>query len=179
MTLRSALAGLFWHPVELLVKRWNWKAAVSSSLIRATIFFFTNLTAGWHAAAGAMLTEYLYRGLTSGFYGAMTQHLSAVEPEWQAATSAMILLPVASHSLEFVVHYLRHTPNLKVSVLASMGFTVISTLFNFYAMRRGTMVVGANAPTAMEDLRAMPGVVGGFLAALPLWAWRSLRSVSS
>jgi hypothetical protein len=176
MTLAQALTDLVKRPGELLIRRWNWKAAFSSSIIRALIFFFANVTAGWRAAVGAMVAEYVYRALTSGFYGAITQHISEAEPEWQAAIAAMILLPLSSHSLEFLMHWLRHTPHLKTSIISSMTFTVFSTLFNFYAMRRGTMVVGENSASAMEDIRALPRIIGGFLAVVPLWAWRSVRS---
>ncbi|MGA2716464.1 MAG: hypothetical protein ABSG41_25495 [Bryobacteraceae bacterium] len=177
MTLYTALVQLITRPVDLLVRRWNWKSAASSSLVRAMIFFFANLTAGWRAALGAMAAEYCYRALTSGFYGAMTQHLSLVEPEWQGAIAAMLLLPLSSHSMEFVVHWLRHTPHLGTSIVSSLCFTAISTLFNTYAMRRGLMVVGKNGASIAEDLRAMPRVIAGFLAFLPLLAWRSIRVI--
>jgi hypothetical protein len=179
MTLATAGWELITRPSDLLIRRWNWKAAVSSSIIRAMIFFFANLTAGWRAAMGAMLAEYIYRAISSGFYGAMTQQFSQVEPEWQAALGTMVILPVCSHSVEFVLHYFRHTPHLRTSIIASMCFTFISTLFSFYAMRRGTMVVGANSVSLIEDFRAMPRIIGGFLAVLPLWAWRSLRSLAA
>jgi hypothetical protein len=162
--------------VDLVVRRWNWKAALTSSIVRGMIFFGANLGAGWHAALGAMGTEYLYRAITSGFYGAITQHLDEVEPEWEGALCAMIFLPLASHSLEFFIHWLRGTPNLKTSIVASLCFTAVSTLFNSYAMRRGTMVVGTGSRSIREDMRAMPRIVAGFVAAIPLWAWRSLRS---
>ena len=118
-------------------------------------------TSGWRAAAGAMLAEYCNRAVTSGFYGAVTQHISEAEPEWQAAVCAMIVLPLSSHSLEFLVHWLRHTPHLKASIVASMSFTVISTLFNFYAMRRGTMIVGDTAASFADDMRAMNEAIDG------------------
>src|SRR5579871_2499994 len=105
MTLGRALLDFVTRPVDLLVRQWNLKAAFSSSVVRAMIFFFANVTAGWRAALGAMAAEYLFRGITSGFYGAMTQHFSRVEPEWQAAAGAMVLLPVVSHSLEFALHW--------------------------------------------------------------------------
>src|ERR1700760_4012205 len=104
MTLNTALRGLISRPYELLIRRWNWKAAFFSSLIRALIFFCANLKSGLRVAAGAMLAEYAYRALTSGFYGAITQALGEIEPEWQAFLSAMVLLPACSHSLEFAVH---------------------------------------------------------------------------
>lgn len=167
------------RPVDLLLYRWNWKAAASSSLIRRAIFFFANLQSGWRAALGAMAAEYLFRTLTSGFYGAITQQLSEVEPEWHGALCAMILLPVFSHSLELLVHCLRHTPNLKTSISASVIFTIFSTQFNCYAMRRGAMVVGSRSRSIGADLRAMPRLIAAFVAAGPLWAWRCLRSLAT
>jgi hypothetical protein len=178
MTLKEALYSLATRPasaVALLVRRWNWKAAFFSSLIRGIIFLLANLRSGWHAALGAMAVEWTYRAITSGFYGAMTQALGETEPEWQGAVAAMILLPLSSHSLELLVHWLRHTPHLKASIISSVSFTVISTLFNFYAMRRGAMVVGKNCGTLAQDMRAMPRMIGGFLAVIPLWVARSLR----
>lgn len=176
MTLAEALRGLVKSPGELLVRRWNWKAAVTSSVIRGIIFFAANLKSGLGAAAGAMIAEYAYRGMTSGFYGAITQQFGEIEPEWQGAVAAAVVLPVLSHSLELTVHWLRHTPHLKVSIISSVTFTVFSTLFNVYAMKRGALTVGSSSRSLGEDLRAMPRMIGGFIAALPLIAWRSLRS---
>jgi hypothetical protein len=176
MTINEALHRLVSKPVDLIYRRWNWKAAFFSSLIRGIIFLLANLTAGWRAAVAAMLAEWLFRAATSGFYGAITQVLGEVEPEWHGAVAASVLLPVVSHSLEFILHWLRHTPHLKTSIIASMSFTIVSTLFNVYAMRRGTMTVGENAPSLGQDLRAIPGVICGFVAVFPLWIWRTLRS---
>src|ERR1700722_1650162 len=54
-TVSAVFGGMLRHPIRELILRWNWKSALLSSLLRATIFFFTNLVAGWHAALGAML----------------------------------------------------------------------------------------------------------------------------
>jgi len=160
------------EPFECLVRRWNWKSAVFSSIIRATIFFCMNLKAGKHAAAAAMLTELSYRLVTSGFYGALTQAFSDAEPPWAAALTVMFLLPLCQHSIELTVHLLRGTPRLLPSMIASVIFTGISTLFNLYAMRRGVLVVGDGARPVGTDLRAIPATVAGFLAAGPLALFR-------
>lgn len=175
LTLRAALSRLVHEPGEYLVRRWNWKSALTSSLTRGLIFLFANLTAGWRAAVGAMTAEWIFRALTSGFYGSITQTMGEVEPAWQGSAMAMILLPVISHSMEFGVHYLRGTARLKTSIFASIVFTVISTLFNVYAMRRGAMVVGAGTQSFAADMKCMPRVIGGFLAAVPRLVVRSLR----
>ena len=121
MTPGDALRGLLLHPVDTLVRRWNWKSALFSSMVRGFIFLFANLRSGWKAAAGAMLAEGVYRAATSGFYGAMTEALSEAEPEAQAALVAMIVQPVSSHSLEFLVHWLRGTPHLRTSIMRRNG----------------------------------------------------------
>ena len=161
------LLRLFTHPSKYLVRRWNWKAALFSSTLRAFIFFFSNLTAGWRAASGAMLAEFLYRALTAGFYGAITQAFREAEPPWLAMLVATIFLPVFSHSLELCVHLLRGTPKLFTSIVASVAFTVLSTLFMLYAMRRGSFVVGSEARSLSHDCRQIPRILGGFLWAGP------------
>ena len=146
-----------------------------SSTTRSILFFFANLTAGWHAATGAMLAEFLFRATTAGFYGALTQNFRKVAPAWQAGIAVMVLLPLSSHSLEFTLHWLRHTPKLGTSIITSVIFTAISTLFNWYAMRKGAMVVGGDSQSIARDMRAMPKIIGQFCAALPVYLWRQLR----
>jgi len=175
ITLTEAFGRLLRCPGETLVRKWNWKSAVFSSSTRAILFFCTNLTAGWRAATGAMLAELLFRVTTAGFYGALTQNFRKVAPAWQAGITVMILLPLSSHSLEFTLHWLRHTPKLATSIVTSIIFTAISTLFNWYAMRKGAMVVGSESGTIGQDMRAMPRIIGQFCAALPLYCWRQFR----
>src|SRR5712664_337139 len=99
-TVGDVFSGILRHPIHKLIRRWNWKAALLSSLLRATIFFFTNLIAGWHAALGAMLAELVFRSITSGFYRAITESFSLARPEWAATAAAMVALPLLAHSLE-------------------------------------------------------------------------------
>jgi hypothetical protein len=176
VTVFGVLRQLCQTPGELLVRKWNWKSAVFSSLIRAGIFFFCNLTAGLHAAEGAMLAELVYRGVTSGFYGALTQAFRQAVPVWKASAAVMVLLPLSSHSIEFAVHLARHTPHLRSSIISSVCFTCISTLFNLYAMRRGVLVTGPGGGSVGSDLRRIPGLIAGFVAAGPLALYRSLTN---
>jgi hypothetical protein len=180
MTIWEILDDLRKHPGTLLVRRWNWKSAAFSSTLRAGIFFATNLGAGLAAATGAMEAEFFYRALTAGFYGALTQAFRSAEPAWAACAVVMIALPLASHSIELAVHLLRGTPRILESLTASACFTAISTLFNLYAMRRGALVVGAGAGTVGSDLRRMPRLIGGFIAAGPLVLYKtfSIKNVS-
>ena len=166
-TVAGVLVELVRDPGRYLVSRWNWKSALMSSLVRATIFFFTNLVAGWHAALGAMLAELILRSATSGFYGALTEAFASAQPSWAAIATAMVLLPCVSHSLEFLVHWLRHTPKLGLSIMTSVAFTAISTAFNLFAMQRGALIVGHGSRPLHEDLSRVPGLIGEFLLAGP------------
>src|SRR5690242_21161420 len=109
MSVLDVLRALCRHPGELLIRQWNWKSAILSSTFRAIIFLFANLAAGWHAAAGAMLAEFGYRGITSGFYGAITQAFRQAEPPWVAGAVTAVLLPLFSHSIELGLHLFRGT----------------------------------------------------------------------
>lgn len=171
----QVLRELLLHPVETIALRWNWKSALLSSSLRALIFFLANLPAGPHAACAALMTELAFRGAASGFYGALTEAFRFAEPEWAAALVVMFLLPLAGHSAEFAVHLLRGTMKLKVSIIASVCFTAVSTLFNLYAMRRGALVTGEGQQSLGSDLKQMPRLIGGFLISGPLAAWRLIE----
>lgn len=162
--------------------RWNWKSAIFSSLIRALIFFLCNLTAGWRAATGAMLAEFVYRAITAGFYGALTQLFRDVEPEWAASLTVIFLLPLVSHSVEIAVHALRGTPRLFTSIVTSVIFTMISTTFNQFAMRRCVLIVGQGSGSVWSDLRRIVPMIRSFLACGPVavfrWATRGIAGTA-
>jgi hypothetical protein len=166
-TVSGVFCGILRHPVRQLIRRWNWKSAVLSSVLRATIFFFTNLIAGWHAALGAMLAELAFRSVTSGFYGAITESFSSARPAWAATAVAMVALPFLAHSMEFVVHWVRGTPNLGLSIRTSVIFTALSTAFNLYAMRRGILVTSRNGKPLRHDLSQIPPLLVAFILAGP------------
>jgi hypothetical protein len=173
-TVLQVLRALVSHPIKTIGRRWNWKAAVLSAGIRGLIFFAANLAAGPHAALAALLTELTFRGVASGFYGALTEAFRFAEPAWAASLAAMILLPLTGHSLEFAVHLVRGTVKLRTSIIASVCFTAVSTLFNLYAMRHGALVTGDGQQTLSSDMKRMPRLIFGFLASGPLAGWRLL-----
>ena len=175
-TVAEALLSVVRDPAGRLIQRWNWKAALTSSLFRASLFFFVNLTAGPKAAVGALLTELVLRSVTSGFYGSLTEALREAQPGWLAGLTAALLMPLANHSVELLVHWLRGTPKLTNSILASVCFTMVSTLFTLYVMRRGALIVGEDRQSLAHDMRRMPRLVAGFLAAGPLALFRWCKS---
>jgi hypothetical protein len=166
-TVKNVLRDFVRDPRHHLLEKWNWKAALMSSVLRGAIFFSTNLVAGLHAAIGAMLAEFVLRSTTSGFYGTMTEAFASAEPPWAASATAMFLLPCMAHSVEFVVHWLRGTPELGAGIASSVVFTVLSTAFNLFAMRRGALTVGSGSRPLHEDLSRVPYLLWGFVSAGP------------
>lgn len=172
VALSTVLAGIARHPLQRLLQRWNWKSAIVSSLSRGLLFFCANLSAGHDAAVEALSTEIVFRLATSGFYGALTEAFRDVEPAWHGMAAAMVLLPTVAHGLEFGVHWQRGTAELTTSILASVAFTIVSTAFNVFAMRRGALVVGRGSEPLHRDLRRMPALVSSFAAAVATGLWR-------
>ena len=178
ITLGAALWRLARHPNKSLLKKWNWKSAILSTVLRSVLFFLTNLTAGLPAALAAMTTEWIYRGITAGFYGALTQALSEIEPPWAGVMAVLVLLPVANHSVEFLVHWIRGTNRLYTSIGASVALTALSSLFNYYAMRKGSFVVGEGRKALLHDLVQFPRLVAEFCVLPVRWVRRWRRKSS-
>jgi len=168
----QVIALLCRHPWRFVFSRWNYKSAVMSSSFRALLFLFKNLAAGPEAAVAAMSVEFVFRFATAGLYGALTQAFRHAEPARAATLAAMVLLPLMGHSLELAVHWLRGTPRLAASITASVVFTVLSTAFNLFAMRRGALIVGAGSRSLWHDLSRMPALLAAFL-----FSWRSRHSI--
>jgi hypothetical protein len=164
VSVGGVLRWIVLHPWHAVGRRWNYKAAVLSSIMRAALFCATNLSAGSDAALAAMTTEFCFRFATSGFYGAMTQAFRRVEPVHAGTVAAMVVLPSISHSLEFLVHWWRDTAVLGVSIVASILLTAFSTTFNLFAMRRGALIVGRDRRSLFSDLAAMPRLFAQFVA---------------
>ncbi len=167
------------HPFRSLVRKWNYKSAVMSSVVRGALFLVANLSAGLDAALAASAVEFAVRFCTAGFYGAITQAFGQAAPARQGALVAVICLPVLSHSLEAALHVWRGTPNLLASLGASVALTMASTAFNVFAMRRGVLIVGGcRAQTLGDDLRVLPVVIRDFAKVAVAAARRGLGAVA-
>lgn len=173
-TVGEALQSLFRHPIENLIRRWNWKSAVLSALTRGALFFFANLKAGLSAAVGAMTIEAMFYITVAGFYGAICQSFRRTRPAWLATMTMMVLMPAINHTLEFSVHWFGGTKKLTTGIIASIGFSMLSALFNLFAMRRGAFIVGEDRQTLLNDFRQLPRIIFDFLAAVPRALWRNV-----
>jgi hypothetical protein len=134
-------------------RAWNWKSALVSTLSRAAIFFVVNLPAGLAAATAAGQTEFVYRAIASGFYGALTEWFAGLGNTRATTLAALVVVPGVAHTVEFVIHWWAGTPVLGPAILASVAFSVVTTRLNLFAMRRGLLVVGPGCRSLPADVR--------------------------
>lgn len=161
------------------VPLWNWKSAVVSAVCRALIFLAVNLPAGLDAAVRAMVLEFVFRAGAAGFYGSLTEAFARRPASVRTTLAALVVVPGVAHTMELLVHYAGGTPMLLKSLAASVLFSLLTTLFNLHAMRRGALIAGSGARSLGDDLRAMPVLAASFAAsALAAVRGRSLRGPS-
>ncbi len=136
-------------------------------MLRAPIFLVATARRGWQVSLSALLTESVFCVLTAGFYGAFVQTLRDAEPEWLTLVFLTLILPAFFQCFEYLLHWSRGTPHLRLVEIASIVVSAISALFNWYAMRRGTLLVGGEGDKFGTDLRRLPILLFRFLAGGP------------
>jgi hypothetical protein len=151
----------------MLVGRFNWKTAATSAMLRAILFFCTNLRAGGQLALRATLVEATYAVCAMGIFGAVTQRIRNARPVWLTGMIVWLAIPGVLLSAQYFVHRAFGTPELRASMIASFCFAALGTGFNWFAMRRGAMITGAQRSSFAADLRALPNLVLDFVTALP------------
>ena len=164
----QVLGDLVRRPQRILLL-WNWKAAWLSIILRGPIFLAVTIRRGFGVAFATLLVECVYCMSTAGFYGAFVQTLRDAEPEWLTILFLTVVLPGIFQTLEFLMHLYRGTPHLRIAELISVAASAISALFNWYAMRRGVLLVGGEGGSFGSDLRRLPVLLLKFVAALPRW----------
>lgn len=168
----SALLQLLLHPYRTFILSWNWKTASLSAMMRAPIFLFSTLRSGWQAISVAVAVEAVYSAAISGCYGAFAQKLRRAHPLWLSGLLITVAAPAALLWLDYLAHFYTGTPNLRTGILASAIFAALSSLFNWYLMLHGNLLVGAEGRSFGVDLKQLPRRVLGFAAYLPAAGWR-------
>jgi hypothetical protein len=140
-----------------------------SVALRAPIFLAAAAQRGLRAALSAAGTELVVCMITAGFYGAITQSLRDAQPEWLTVLFLSVVVPAVFQVIEFVLHRLHGTPHLRIAEIVSIVISGTSSLFNWYAMRRGALLVGGEGATFASDLRRLPNLLATFATALPHW----------
>jgi hypothetical protein len=162
--VREVAGELIRHPVRNLLFQWNWKSALLSPAIRGGLILAANATARPAGALSALSIEVLYRSLTSGFCGTVVESFRLVEPYWAGQLTVLVAVPAVSDALDILIHRSLGTPKLGWSAAVSILWTVVSTAFNYFAMRRGAFIVGSGRRTILHDLAMVPALLIAFLS---------------
>jgi len=161
------------EPFKVLVVKWNWKAAVLSAAARAPVFLLTTLGHGWRRAGVAVLVETTFRISTAGLFAAAIQAFRNAQPVWAAVLIILVAIPLVSLVLDGLLHAAMGTPSLVAGLAVSILVSAVSSIFNWYVMCRGTLLIGQGASPFWSDLKAFPLLVVGFLLAPIRWVLRS------
>jgi hypothetical protein len=161
-----ALGDLVSHPLRILFL-WNWKSATLSIVLRVPIFIAASIRRGLKAMLAAVLVESFFCAVTAGFYGSLIQALRNAQPLWLTAVFLVVMVPGVFQVFEAYLHWSRGTPHWRVAEGVSVVVSAISSLFNWYAMRRGTFLVGQEGKRFGSDLRRFPMLLLSFFILLP------------
>jgi len=142
---------------------WNWKSAVLSVALRSPIFALAALRGGAHAAAIAGIVDAAFRLAMSGAIGALIQRLSLMRPTLPVTIVAALGVPVIAHTIEALVHWRAATLHWPDGLRVSITMSILSTLFNLYAMRHGAMIAGIGSRSLVDDVRRLPALLAGFV----------------
>ena len=172
-TLPAALLDIVRHPARNLLSGWNWKAALISVCIRATVFFMTNLRAGRGSAVRASLVEAGFAILAAGVLAAITQRIRHARPVWATGIAVWLGVPSSLLTVQSTVHHLAGTPHMKTGLIASFCMAAFGSGFNWYAQRRGVLITGPES--AGGDLKMLPGVLLDFVTSGPRALFKGSR----
>jgi hypothetical protein len=157
-----------------LFQLWNWKAAVFSVMMRAPVFAIVAIKRGPVVIVGVVLTEAAVCALNAGTYSAVVQVLRNRKPVWLVAAIVTVVLPVCGQVVEYFVHLWHGTPHTTAAVIISSVIGAISYLFNWYAMKQGTLLVGGEHSSLGADLKRIPMLLYNFFLLGPRWLGRRL-----
>lgn len=180
--LGEVLRSLASHPLQIIT-RWNWKAALIGACLRASFYFTVYQAAreNMRAALTAAGVELAFRFFTSGASGSLVQSFRHATPAWLATVVVTITLPLISHSVEYVTHYVQEVyfdgvlpgsqnNGRQWAFAFSVLFSALSAMFNLFAMRHGVLLVGAGKETRSlwSDFKKLPVLMWEFVIYLPL-----------
>jgi len=171
--LSTALLDLVRHPRTTLVASWSWKAATISALLRASLFFATNVRASTHKALHAALVEAVFAIFAAGLMGAISQQLRCANPVWATGIVVWLGMPGLMFFAQRAVHRSAGTPHTTIGLIASFCFAALASSFSWYAMRHGALLGGDIETTLVHDIEALPRIILNYILAIPRHISRS------
>ena len=117
----------------------------------------------------------MYSAAVSGCYGACVQKLRNARPLWASGLVILVILPAILLWCDYLLHWYTGMPNLKAGMISAAGLSFLSSLFNWYLMSRGSLLVGSGRRSFRSDLKHMPRMVIDFILWGPRSCYRLLR----
>jgi hypothetical protein len=173
-TISEAWINLLRNP-SLFIRYWNYKGAILSGMLRAPIFLITYLIGreSLRLAIAAALVQFAFRFLFAGVGGALIQGFRRVEPPWKALLTILMVVPLISHLVEFLLQFAfayatGTTDHTDEAIVRSICVSIISALFTLFIMRRNVMIVGeAESKSLLNDIARLPRLIFEFCAFIP------------
>ena len=165
-SFQATLIQLLRNPLAIVLL-WNWKAALLSMFLRGPIFLVASFRSGKEAVLLSLATELFFCAVTAGFYGAIVQAFRKAQPQWLTLLFITVILPAILQGFEFLLHWTRGTPHLRLAEMFSTAISAISAIFNWYVMSRHALLVGPEGARFKQDLARLPMLLLGFITALP------------
>ena len=135
-------------------------------------------------AFAAMGVQFVFRAVTGGTNGAIIQSFSKIEPAWHAVVTIPVVLTVFMHIGEWFIqagfdkYY--GTKGKTTAVLISILGSVISAVFNLFAMRRGILLVKDESQQSFwRDIKQMPWIVFELVSYPLVWTLKRSKRRSS
>ena len=172
LPLVQVLGNILRDPVSILWRRWNWKASALSIVFRAPVYVAASLRSGWRETFAALFVESACCACTAGFYGAFVQAIRNAQPAWFTGLVITLFLPALMQGVEYFVHWLRGTHHLHAVLLGSAAVSAVSSLFNWFAMKHGALLVAGEGASFRRDLGRLPLLAVSFAISGPRWIWR-------
>lgn len=169
-SFKVALIQLLRNPLTIVLL-WNWKAALLSMFLRGPIFLVASFRSGRDAVLLSLATELFFCAVTAGFYGAIVQALRKAQPQWLTLLFITVILPAILQGFEYLLHWARGTPHLRLAELVSTSVSAVSAIFNWYVMNRNALLIGPEGARFKQDLARLPMLLLSFITALPRY-WR-------
>ena len=157
-----------------MIVLWNWKSAILSIMLRVPVFAVAAARQGLEATAAAIVMEALVCGFNAGCCAAIVQVVRHRKQVWLTALFISVGLPALGQVIEYEVHAWRGTPHRTIAVMVSTFLSGISSLFNWYAMKQGTLLMGDEGRSLSHDVSRIPKLVGDLLLIGPRWLIRRI-----
>jgi hypothetical protein len=123
----------------------------------------------------------VFRFLFGGVNGAIIQSYRRVQPAWHAVLTVPLFLAALSHLMEYFVlsgyDALVGPIPKKNAILYSVIVSIISAIFNLFAMRRGALIVKDETMQSFwRDLIRMPWLIFEFISFPLIWTYKRQKN---